>query len=494
MLATTSRRNRVQQVSGFKTGGDQLGATEKAWHVPFVGPTAGLLRKAIDQMNTERGLDDYANFMPIIQSSGMGKSRAVDEVARQVFTLPFNLRPPNDNTGYPKGDLSIPEWLSPGSVGMSEDADRISYQCVERTEKGARPSMRQTHIPPAAAPTPTPVPTPTMRRVQPKSADRSESSQTEELHFVPMSKSKSEDSSEWRAAQSLIELIQRKSGAKVLGKRTDNKASRRVWLHIYFDEAHSLASTSPLAEDGQPRTCYQILCPATNRFRALDLFAVFLSTNSKISTYSPPQHFWWSSRVRDEEIPGVQAPFCELTFDQWHGDRPLLSEGGHTLEDVCEFEFMVRYGRSLFWTRYENGDGSVKTNIVSFARMKLAGKHDDQLDDDGQLAALSVRFGLSFDRSRAEARRMEDRLVEGHMRVAFSIPKHREYIYAEALSEPILAEAAAQLMHLGEMWKKPLGVLFDSRNSGLIGKGERGELLARLLSTKAHDHALSRRV
>ncbi|KAG9092220.1 hypothetical protein FRC06_000190 [Ceratobasidium sp. 370] len=99
MLAAAPRKNQVQSISGFKTGGDQLGATEKAWHVPYVGPTAGLLRKAMDQMNAKRGDADYANFVPIIQSSGMGKSRAVDEVAREVFTLPFNLRSPKDNTG-----------------------------------------------------------------------------------------------------------------------------------------------------------------------------------------------------------------------------------------------------------------------------------------------------------------------------------------------------------------------------------------------------------
>ncbi|KAG9075046.1 hypothetical protein FRC06_010306, partial [Ceratobasidium sp. 370] len=288
----------------------------------------------------------------------------------------------------------------------------------------------------------------------------------------------------------LIELIQRKSGVQSGANIADPKAPKPVWLHIYFDEAHSLTSETPKAEDGQTRTCYQILCSVINRFRTLDLFVVFLSTNSRISTYSPPQLFWWSSRVRDEKTSGVQTPFCELPFDQWDGARPLLSEGEHTLETVCEPGFMVRFGRPLFWTRYENGDDSVQANIVSFARMKLAGKHHDKLDDHGQLAVLGVRVGLSFDRSRAEARVTEDCLVEGHMRVAFSIPKHREYIYADALSEPILAEAAAQLMHMDGLWDGFPKVLFNWCHHGLIAKGGRGELLARLLLTKAHDRVV----
>jgi hypothetical protein len=34
--------------------------------------------------------------MSIIQSSGSGKSRLVDEAARHIFTIPFNLRPKSE--------------------------------------------------------------------------------------------------------------------------------------------------------------------------------------------------------------------------------------------------------------------------------------------------------------------------------------------------------------------------------------------------------------
>ena len=43
-------------------------------------------------MNLDRGMKLYANFVPIIQSSGMGKSRLVDETAKLIFTIPFCLR------------------------------------------------------------------------------------------------------------------------------------------------------------------------------------------------------------------------------------------------------------------------------------------------------------------------------------------------------------------------------------------------------------------
>jgi hypothetical protein len=41
----------------------------------------------------------YGNQVPIIQSSGYGKSRMVHEQAKLVFTIPFNLRPAPDDQG-----------------------------------------------------------------------------------------------------------------------------------------------------------------------------------------------------------------------------------------------------------------------------------------------------------------------------------------------------------------------------------------------------------
>ncbi len=35
----------------------------------------------------------YSNILPIVQSSGAGKSRCVHEAAGLIFTLPLNVRP-----------------------------------------------------------------------------------------------------------------------------------------------------------------------------------------------------------------------------------------------------------------------------------------------------------------------------------------------------------------------------------------------------------------
>jgi hypothetical protein len=37
----------------------------------------------------------YAHYVAIVQSSGMGKSRTVDELGKKYFSIPINLREAN---------------------------------------------------------------------------------------------------------------------------------------------------------------------------------------------------------------------------------------------------------------------------------------------------------------------------------------------------------------------------------------------------------------
>ena len=44
-----------------------------------------------------------------------------------------------------------------------------------------------------------------------------------------------------------------------------------------------------------------------------------------------------------------------------------------------------------------------------------------------------------------ESADQEAKLVEGHMPVAYSVPKHHQYLRGGTPSEPVLAEAAARI-------------------------------------------------
>ncbi|QRW05967.1 hypothetical protein RhiLY_04966 [Ceratobasidium sp. AG-Ba] len=178
-----------------------------------------------------------------------------------------------------------------------------------------------------------------------------------------------------------------------------------------------------------------------------------------------------------------------MTFDSWPWGHDLMEPYQNTVEDVCKTEFMVRFDRPLFWSRYEAGDRDVRKGIVSFARKKLAGSEGDALTNHSQLAVLMFRIGLSLHKTRREVHEQEVHLVKAHMITAYTIPDHREYIHVGASSEPILAEAAAQLMDINNTWDTLLYKLFRLHNRKILNV-EQGKLLARLLLTKAHDWAV----
>ena len=89
------------------------------------------------------------------------------------------------------------------------------------------------------------------------------------------------------------------------------------------------------------------------------------------------------------------------------------------------------------------------TEILELARAKLVASHDidssyKTFSGAAKLAVLDVQLSLDFEPRREKVQFEEAGLVESHMRVAYSIPDHREYLRSGYPSEPLLAEAAAQ--------------------------------------------------
>jgi hypothetical protein len=129
--------------------------------------------------------------------------------------------------------------------------------------------------------------------------------------------------------------------------------------------------------------------------------------------------------------------------------------------------------------------------IISIAEYKIL--NNTSLTPDGKLAAMSIRLHLELEPQRDASRELANGLVASHMRMAYSIPKHREYMRSGTPSEPILAEAAARIMkRLGALKQENtrdevLKSLITWTDNELLEKGELGELLARTIITFAHD-------
>jgi len=61
----------------------------------------------------ERGFksDIYVKMIPVIQSSGTGKSRLMDEISKDFLSVSFVLRHPGED-GFPPGDTEITGFLT----------------------------------------------------------------------------------------------------------------------------------------------------------------------------------------------------------------------------------------------------------------------------------------------------------------------------------------------------------------------------------------------
>lgn len=129
--------------------------------------------------------------------------------------------------------------------------------------------------------------------------------------------------------------------------------------------------------------------------------------------------------------------------------------------------------------------------MIDFAKIKLT--KGDGTNEDAKIAATSIRIIIDFDITRESARTCEQRLVESYMRVVFAVPDHLEFMRSGTPSEPLLAEAAAQFLNAsGKFADDASDLLVNLLNQGFLARGERGELIGRLLWTLAHDAAINK--
>ncbi|KAG5330264.1 hypothetical protein C0989_009044 [Termitomyces sp. Mn162] len=292
---------------------------------------------------------------------------------------------------------------------------------------------------------------------------------------------------------------------------------------FYFDEAHHLSKTTVSAKPN--RTAYQCLCKAFTYMMNAPVFALFLSTYSRLSETVPTSsRNFWSSRPMSSHSEGsddnMNAPFVELPFDAWK-EPSLVIEGTHSSQEICSLKFMARFGRPLFWTVLENTPSIDDEEVVKYAMSKLELRLEDTSRDKSckfplqkLIPPLSVRVDLSFELNRDEAVFLEGLLVASSMRTVYSVPKHQQYLRGGYPSEPFVAEAAARAIFkwchvkgLGrtgstlppaeqiEMIIAAYKTNIPSAISqwlelGLIDQGTREELVVRMLCTLAHDIAI----
>ncbi|TFY74641.1 hypothetical protein EWM64_g9371 [Hericium alpestre] len=338
-------------------------ATQGAWKTPYHGDYARLMRDTLNTMNSKHKRSDvYANFVPIVQSSGTGKSRTVDEMVQD----------------YLSGKENAIEEIFKG-LNLTLQKDPVTEQGLDNANDDSKTAASSSDV---------------------QSKGHGEDIGNEK-HRVPFNAAQTSVS---RAANYIIQVINENIG---------QLNTSRIHLLIYVDEAQSLMN------------------------------------------------------LRKPE-KAVVAP-----------------------------EVMVRFGRPLWWTRWDNGNYEVRKDIFKYAQAKFRGENG--LDAErlalsmtptAELAVLGERVLLNFEPRHTVAIDIENELIEGHMRIAYSVPKHQEFLYSGASSEPVLAETAARLMNgpdFFQIWPRRLARHVET---GIIDKGQAGELAFRLILTLAHDVAV----
>ncbi|KAF8882381.1 hypothetical protein CPB84DRAFT_1965388 [Gymnopilus junonius] len=478
---------------------------ESAWHDNYVGENHKLL---LDNINAiQGGGQPYSNQIAIVQSSGTGKSCMVHEQAKIVFTIPFNLRESIEDKGlaFPSPDKDVRTYFVRTAVSNESHVLKAKYlkffaslfMKVNGELDAKRPSIRSKSAEELAEWWANHLKN--MRTDLYKAAIANATKTTEILPDIQKQNDKllaerqqpSQNSSNPDDTPNpddtlggLMEFAAAKSAKTALEKLIMNlesidPKSQGIKAIVYFDEAHSLTKETP--QTGEGKTLYDYLCSCLNEFLGLPMFAIFLLTNSSLAQFAAAPAFTKSARIR-QGAAITHALITETPFDCYPDFK--VKPGELTVKDISEIKFMAKFGRPLFWT-FLRGAG-VKVDkfteeALGLARAKLIcynyinGNIAD-MPRAALMAVLDVQYSLDF-----EPRREKVQMQEAGLYLRSGYP-----------SEPLLAEAAAE-----QLWtwrgKNPFVAvekLTDILDTGLLDRGELGELTGRQILLDAYHRAV----
>ncbi|KAK0184282.1 hypothetical protein F5146DRAFT_938672 [Armillaria mellea] len=464
-----------------------LAAAKKSWTTPYICDYPARLLADITSHVQASYAHGYGSIGAMIQSSGTGKSRTMHELAAMVFTIPINLgNTSSADTGapYPDPDTSVRKYLIPNeSVDLHKRYHcflRATFEVVEkeflglgvddRSSSSAKGRHWREHL--------------SSGDVRERLYSQNVAQATSVRAFVSVKSIYEVDGSQtdhlfatYESFRSLLGAVKSPDDLKIL---------------IYFDDAHTLIAATTGSRN------YDVLCSALADIDGYSHFVIFMSTTGALNfrVRDPPKHDYRSSRAVAPKLT-LPAAFTVLPFDI--GPRVLHKMA--TFGTLRSIKHLASFGRPLWHTML--AAGASPESLVLLARSKLTHRNGGPpclygrvtpdppvkpLEEVVQTTLVGIRVMIEFYARREKARRLQEEMVTGHMRIVFSVPSHREYMKSGYPSEPILAEAAAISIYeeCVSMAKVIAGLVRDY----LIDTGERGALVARLLLTLAWDAAI----
>lgn len=264
---------------------------------------------------------------------------------------------------------------------------------------------------------------------------------------------------------------------------------------ICFDEARALLDTEHRPEperDMKFRALRRALRHQTKIGEDTDdkrFFALFLDTTGRVSDFSPPTRDDLSLRYVDPETLDLFPPLYKIhgwdlfAVDDEEGWRQLY----YSLEpsnSVRRLAYMRRLGRPLWGALCSMLSPD---EVQNFAMKKIFRGHDEQtMTEIEALALLSYR--INFD---VRLPSIAKELTAGYMLCISSIDKTRSLLKTFQSSEPMLALCSQQKMSLeSDSRLQIVRTLYSSIPKGTINTGDIGEIVAALILLFSFDRAL----
>ncbi|EUC63782.1 G2/mitotic-specific cyclin cdc13, putative [Rhizoctonia solani AG-3 Rhs1AP] len=449
----------------------------------------------------------YNRSITVIQSSGMGKSRLVDELGNLEFTIPINLRgelaqggntyppPDRDVRGYfdnpdTKGDEVLQAEfavflavlfdfiaLKVNEIGQGQTGVELAVKWAKYIKDGQNSETVGAHR-------------------SKLYADVVQGARNV-LRGVPI---KSGSPSNPKILKTLFKRMIRSCWRLGKALALGRQLSHKNLCYIYFDGADGLAQPSFSSESGSPcRTNpYDSFGKVLEELSDMPVFFIFLSTNTNLQQFAPVRYNGFPQRR-------VFPPFTELPFDVFV-EEAFKKLDPASLDNVCTTDVMSHFGRPMWFVHHQlwkdqqrvrgpeepQGEGKCVDHVIPFALEKICPRGAPDEPAVADLAAIGVRIGITFGSETRSSRQMEAKLVESHMRVVYAIPEHREYMHTGTPSEPLLAEAAARRLEQrpGKIIETGPAILAHSFQDGLLELSGQDQLCGRLLVTIAHDIAI----
>ncbi|KAG6808839.1 hypothetical protein H0H92_002626 [Tricholoma furcatifolium] len=435
-------------------------ATVQSWDRPYIGDAPGALIEHISAYYIPPTPHEasrpprHANVVTIVQSSGMGKSRLLDELSKTHFVIPLNLRR-RGSQGFPPPDVAvfkfIDAWFSRDPTSLSsflaalfDRAHRFVQDIPEGFDYAAISSA--------------------FRDYMRKNLVFDYCGQNRWSFFQDVIKAAELELKDGKFVERRL-LDNLKRLTESLKRRQPHQDLTKPVVFMAVDECHMLINN-----DDSHRCAYASFQRVLSTLRDAELFTCFASTAAKIS----------QAEYSDEDYRPI-PPFTDLGFDQMMAGSKVTCFSN--LESVSTIAFMANLGRPMFGSRFHLTNDV--RDLFEFAAFKLILENPyRELETPAQrFACLSRRLPLVFHPYCAEDLRIEEKQVERHLRVVLEYDPSSGRMVTMASSEPLLSEAAARLLY---KVSSPSLLIYVFKKFS-IARGEHGEFISMQMLLDARD-------